>query len=68
MVWEQKVSWDRCRVLQELVQQQRGLSYEELTTKMVETLGRPGSVWIKARTIVHRLRMLTINRVRRRPQ
>ena len=67
-VWEQKVSWDRCRTLQELAQQQPGLSYEELTTKMVETLGRPGSVWIRVRTIVQRIRTLTTSRARRRPQ
>ena len=66
-VWEQKVSWDRCLVLQELVRQRPGLSYEELTTRMVETLGRPGSVWIRARTDLRRIRTLVSRRTRRRP-
>jgi hypothetical protein len=65
-VQEQKVSWTRCLVLQELVQQQRTRSYEELTTRMLETLGRPGSIWIRARNTLRWIRAWTIHRVRRR--
>jgi hypothetical protein len=66
-VREQKMSWKRCLVLQELTQQQPGLPYEEQTTKMIEILGAPGSVWIRARTTFRRMRMRAISRIRRRP-